>query len=693
MSLLYFNLFVLFISCCVVLLSCADETFSSKHVNIESSISDSQIGKNDSLKYGKFARNVRIENAWSVPELLNVISLDDFATSEFIGPLTKLSNSGSSLIAWQTNEVSISTNKIVSMANLLYRNQELSPWNNVNLDFITSGKMTFPEFYLLPNSDSIYFVYGVDNGISFNIRNPNTGIDFSWFENLAVDVIQKRPGLIVDSVGNADVYWVSKNSGDGYKINTMHYEINSFSSDPVGKIVSLIQRANSTEKLSVVKILVSPIGDNNLLFVWQENKIDTVSNESSISLLSSIYNLQTGWQEIVPVTSLLSTPSFQKISLVSSNNSTNAKLVVIYQHVDQVQSVMKEFSLQNGTWIGKNIFDAAALTMQKSFDIKANAAGEVVVAWSELLMDTQVFMNQISVILFNQAQGWSREKFILSDTIPFIPSSTGIDDLPFDKPSVSLNNKGNIAVTWIDVSSDKSNIFTSQFTPGSGWATQQLVSEAQNPKIQSVSTHLNANNTNTIVWTELMPVLNGGEIKLYSSVYNQSGNPVQPPPVNVADPVKPPSYLPSGHELITSNCHSCHNGVQSNGKHSSHLITTNICEACHFTIGWVPFMNIDHKNVVGSCFDCHNNINATGKPMSHFLTSDICVNCHSADIWLPVNAVDHSQVIGSCSSCHNGNLASSKNQTHIATNQECDYCHSIGVWIPTLIIPNPQQLP
>lgn len=134
------------------------------------------------------------------------------------------------------------------------------------------------------------------------------------------------------------------------------------------------------------------------------------------------------------------------------------------------------------------------------------------------------------------------------------------------------------------------------------------------------------------------------------------------------------------HDTVTSGCAACHD------KESGHIITTNICEACHSPDRWEPLLDLNHDEILGSCSDCHR------FPAGHISTTEECNACHRVDAWLPLGgnsspgSFDHSTLANgaSCIACHNGADASGKPPGHVVTSSECSLCHSTDGWIPTL---------
>jgi len=151
-------------------------------------------------------------------------------------------------------------------------------------------------------------------------------------------------------------------------------------------------------------------------------------------------------------------------------------------------------------------------------------------------------------------------------------------------------------------------------------------------------------------------------------------------------------WLPAAvdHTNITTNCIRCHDGVSASGKTAAHLNTSDACEACHekHPATWTPVApaSVDHNEVIGTCVSCHNGTNAIGKGTTHISSSDNCDACHAPGPtpWAPVIAVDHNEILGSCASCHDGSTATGKPTTHINSSDNCDACHATAPtpWAP-----------
>jgi len=154
-----------------------------------------------------------------------------------------------------------------------------------------------------------------------------------------------------------------------------------------------------------------------------------------------------------------------------------------------------------------------------------------------------------------------------------------------------------------------------------------------------------------------------------------------------------------GHQGISSNCGSCHDGITQNNngqflpqKVPNHIATSNMCQACHTPQGYsiIPF--VDHQETFGNCSECHNGDIAIGKSETHPATDAECSDCHNTSHFLALGAdgsFDHSNIVRSCSGCHNGTIATGKTPgvgdvppgSHPQTNAECGSCHTTSSFL------------
>ncbi|MGD9842448.1 MAG: hypothetical protein AB7U99_06035, partial [Steroidobacteraceae bacterium] len=133
--------------------------------------------------------------------------------------------------------------------------------------------------------------------------------------------------------------------------------------------------------------------------------------------------------------------------------------------------------------------------------------------------------------------------------------------------------------------------------------------------------------------------------------------------------------------VVSGTCITCHDQSSGIGKPSSHISTSNSCDACHTVNVWLPVLRVDHTQVMGTCVSCHNGNIAKGKSSSHITTSSGCGTCHTTNAWLPVH-VDHAAIGGTCQSCHDSVHTIGKPVNHVPTSQDCSSCHGTLAWKP-----------
>ena len=126
-------------------------------------------------------------------------------------------------------------------------------------------------------------------------------------------------------------------------------------------------------------------------------------------------------------------------------------------------------------------------------------------------------------------------------------------------------------------------------------------------------------------------------------------------------------------------CHGVGTAVRATAKPVTHILTSNICSACHTPVGWSPAVNFDHAEVMGGCYTCHNGVQAQGKGLNHIYTTKDCGVCHSTIGWGGA-VFNHVGTTTGCATCHNGLGATGQPANHIPTipagDGTCEGCHS-----------------
>jgi hypothetical protein len=125
--------------------------------------------------------------------------------------------------------------------------------------------------------------------------------------------------------------------------------------------------------------------------------------------------------------------------------------------------------------------------------------------------------------------------------------------------------------------------------------------------------------------------------------------------------------------------------VKATGKPTSHIPTTQECNACHSTLAWIPAA-FSHTGITGNCASCHNGTTATGTSTGHMtfpVNNFDCSHCHTTAAWTP-NTFKHivsggypgdHRVALTCLSCHTANTDAATWRTP-AYKPDCAGCHT-----------------
>ncbi len=127
-------------------------------------------------------------------------------------------------------------------------------------------------------------------------------------------------------------------------------------------------------------------------------------------------------------------------------------------------------------------------------------------------------------------------------------------------------------------------------------------------------------------------------------------------------------------------------GIQ--GKPSTHMATSDACQACHYPLAFNVTSFVDHAEVFGTCSTCHDGIVATGKSATHLVTTQECSDCHTTTSFVKLNTdgtFDHTGITAGCSACHNGTVAigtasDPSPSGHPSISVECNACHTTATF-------------
>jgi len=146
------------------------------------------------------------------------------------------------------------------------------------------------------------------------------------------------------------------------------------------------------------------------------------------------------------------------------------------------------------------------------------------------------------------------------------------------------------------------------------------------------------------------------------------------------------------HGGLASDCTQCHSAANADpalqGKPSTHIASSEVCQSCHSPLGFNVVSFVDHTEVFGNCSSCHDGLIATGKSTNHIDTAQECSDCHTTASFVKLNAdgtFDHAGITGGCSACHNGTVAIGTDSDpspagHPSVSVECNACHTTATF-------------
>jgi len=160
--------------------------------------------------------------------------------------------------------------------------------------------------------------------------------------------------------------------------------------------------------------------------------------------------------------------------------------------------------------------------------------------------------------------------------------------------------------------------------------------------------------------------------------------------IYLSEPYRWKPFVAVDHDEVIGSCAGCHDGLQFIGKSTSHINSTDMCNACHTpdtdpsTPEWLV-VAVDHAQVTGSCISCHDGVIAIGQKIGiiHTNVNDDCNACHSTNSFKPKKTMDHNSInlfVG-CVTCHDGINARYKGGLHITSDEVCENCHVVSNWL------------
>jgi len=674
------NHFLVLIISIFILVSCVEPNQTNSNQKSQRSSLD------DVQKSSIISRSERIEGAWTAPQLLGTELANEFLSNNFSGPSLSLDSNSNGFAIWRLDGILNHSDSYQSRTSLWKHESVSIGWvSDSSMLSLDANFSSFPEIQIHESLGIRYALWSSNNSILLRVYEPLNG----WKSTVTVANTPFSGNLYISNSGDAIIYWRSIQADGTWALNARHYV---FSSNTLTPEMQIRRSAlNTAESVSISNITTAQQTNNNLLFVWREYTSNALTNNLiSSTLNSATYDSQSGWSTVQNISDLATNTQIEKLLLATNLTTNNAELILLHPSSNLNDSLGVSFSYENDIWQPSSSILSSGPGFRKNVSIDMNRKGDIIVAWSELLFTDNGQTNQISVKRYTPTTGWSDIE-VVSDVLPFIPSSSGFNSLHLDYPAVTLNENGNAAIAWVDNTQVIPEIYINHYSPTTRWGTHQLVATSQGTINVELKVHLDRNSKSSVMWAETKQTSLGEEHSVWISNYSLPGNIISPP-ANGQNPT-PTVGLPDGHALITSGCINCHDGVTATSQPTYHMQTTAECNACHSPVAWLPVIVVEHSQVIGRCESCHNGILASGKPATHLATSNLCDTCHSTTLWLPAIVLDHSQVPGTCNGCHNGILAVGKSTSHVQSSEQCESCHSVNAWLPLLVSPPTTQTP
>jgi len=679
---------IIFVLMAIFLVACGESIPKTENLATSDTIQSS--------KTSTFARGIRVEGAWSTPDMIGSEVSEDYLLNIFMGPKLNLDNSGIGFASWRFSGVAAETGVYSSKTMLLRRDlvDDGSGWVDQSQQLnLGTGLSSFPEIKIHPASGIAYALWLNSGHITLRMYHPQS----DWGNVIAIAANRFPAQLFVDVAGNAVVHWLTRLSPEEWALSVRTYSVDGQLS-PVKPLIRTPLNADDVMSLSNIRV-VSHV-DDQILFAWQEDVSSNVTNSVTASQLSSaFYHSQNGWAATKKIADLPAGVHLEALVLATDLTTGNVELVFTQRaSASGSASLAASYNQRSGFWSPRMPIDNATFVLHQNAVIATNQMGEMLIAWSELSLVSTGQVSRIMVRQFSPQDSWGNI-INISDSLPFVPSGSGVNLFHLDNPQVALNDNGRATVAWFDHTQTHPEIYVNHFWPSAGWGTQELVAMSQAPEVHDMVVHLDADNKCAIVWRDVVPTLLGEQHRIWLSSHTAMGAPSQPPN-NGQNPLPSPD-LPLNHAQFASDCVSCHNGVTSIGQSSFHIPTTGACESCHMALAWRPIFVVDHTQVLGACVNCHNGLIAQGKGVTHIESPEQCDLCHSNSAWLPAigigsssegSGVDHTQVVGTCFSCHNGLGGSGKSVAHIVASDRCETCHSTAIWIPVVVVDHSQVM-
>ena len=646
-------------------------------------LTDKASFKGFSAEQSHLRLGVRALGAWSSPVEIDNEIVTNTTAHMALGPKAVMNASGQQFLSWQLFEDFDANSGQYQLArNKVLYNDSNNGWQS-SLPFRAdqASLPSSPQFQYSQNGQYLYALWQVQEVLMFNQFESANG----W--GTPREIGQTQGGWLKVHDNQAHVFWMTA-LGSGSRIDHQLYDPTvswmpprAIQSDQV--ILKLSQPMRDSLQIHFVALQATNTGGFALTHITQA--IDDTVNVNIVENLNPGQNIT---------------------HLFFHMNPHNNQLDVVYvkRMEDQSQTILHRHF--NGVWSESTTLDQSMNDYSRldgQIDVTMDDAGKLTIVWFKyeddgaIIRATPVAVEKRADQSFTPAAALSSPVFIRS-------SGSGVENNANELFSLHVQSDSNqqLAVIWVQQSNNLSELFFNQQSPTSIWPVPDVISTyaANNTTINGASVVVNANDKH-VYWLTGSDV---GNDRVYSLNHSESlgrpGTPVTPNPLDpgatkpsnhlLSSDVCEACHLPTGltqveHAEVIGTCVSCHNSVIAGGKTEIHITTTDMCDACHSVITWMPVIYVDHTQVLGSCNSCHTQV------VNHISTTQICEACHTVTIWIPVLLVDHNEVMGLCFDCHNNVIAAGKSATHEVSSDNCAECHNTVSWLLSGATPPPSN--
>jgi len=396
----------------------------------------------------------RIEGAWDEPRHLGSESFDLTVDSFVSGPSISVDDSGGLFGAWTSHSgFDVQSNRYQSIQNTLFQ---------FNMTDIVSEKVVDVPIY---NVSPILHLAKL-SGEFLAFWQEQGWIKTSRY--LATNQWQTPQNIAKGQWGDM----VFNNQGDTVAIvvqqdgTTTGMTALIVSQGVPSNTLEVLQRNNGVQINQVAATLDA---DKQSLIVWSE------TNNGVESLWSAEFSMLAGWNNVqqIPIGMDYISSTFTNLTL--AKKPTSADIELFFSENKENNVSLLAISYRNGIWstLDRLSILSNGLDMDSGFDIAVNDFGSIAFIWREQQEIGAQTSFQLNSRIFTPTSGWGPPTPVSQAVQGSVGNSASIIQ---SKPKISIDNVGNISVSWIEDGQGRSELLVNHFdNPSGAWLTPELV--------------------------------------------------------------------------------------------------------------------------------------------------------------------------------------------------------------------------